>query len=243
MINMLINLEVENRGLFGWIPASIHCVFQDISMNINVLKHFGKFVHWAHGRYMMGCEIIMKLRFWWRMILFPPASAVEGIKSVPSVCPSVRLPVIQHSHGWTVWHTDLKFGGAVDLDNISDEFEGQGQRSRSPGWKTWFPKFQMAELHRASLSWHLTSCDVTAWRHVTSRYDITMSRDVIVGRHDVTAWRLDILWRLLSKNTDKEGTSWEGASTLRRFHKLKIKKSIWYLVCNVQRYGNLEWWY
>ena len=44
------------------------------------------------------------------------------------------------------------------------------------------------------------------------------SRDVIVRRHDVTAWRLDILWRLLSKNTDKEGTSREGASTLWRFH-------------------------
>ncbi len=39
-------------------------------------------------------------------ISFPPASAVEGIKSVPSVCVSV----IQLSHNLTVWGTDAKFG-------------------------------------------------------------------------------------------------------------------------------------
>ncbi len=57
---------------------------------------------------------------------FPPASAVEGIKSVPFVC--VCPSVSQHSHGWTVWLTDAKFGGWIDLDKIP--FEGQGYRSK-----------------------------------------------------------------------------------------------------------------
>ena len=68
------------------------------------------------------------------------------------------------------------------------------QSTRGKWWLT-----HWASLHRANLSWHLTSCDVTTWRH------------------DVT-WRLDIIWRPLGKNTDKEGTSQEGPSTLRRFH-------------------------
>ncbi len=33
---------------------------------------------------------------------FPPASAVEGIKSVPHVCLSVCPSVCQHSHGCTI---------------------------------------------------------------------------------------------------------------------------------------------
>ena len=65
----------------------------------------------------------------------------------------------------------------------------------------------MGELHRSILSWHLTSCDVKARR-----------RDVSVRCNDVTPWRLDILWQVLGKNTDKEGTSREGTSTLRRCH-------------------------
>ncbi len=42
--------------------------------------------------------------------------------SLPCLC------VCQFSHGWTVWRTDPKYGIGVDLDNISDEFEGQGTR-------------------------------------------------------------------------------------------------------------------
>ena len=34
-----------------------------------------------------------------------------------------------------------KFGTGVDLNDILDEFSGQGQKSRSPGQKTLFPGF------------------------------------------------------------------------------------------------------
>ncbi len=44
-----------------------------------------------------------------------------------------------------------------------------------------------------------------------------------------TVWRLDIIWWLLNKNTDKKGTSREGASTLRRFHTSYFQKNpLWY---------------
>ncbi len=122
-----------------------------------------------------------------------------------------RLCVCQLVCALTAESFDIRTRNLVEaltliISRMSSKVKVIGQRSRSPGWKTWFSKFQMAELHRASLSWHLTSCDVTAWRH-----DVTW-------HHITTSWRLDIHWRLLSKNTDKEGTSREGASTLRRFH-------------------------
>ena len=128
---------------------------------------------------------------------------VEGIKSVRCVCLSVRQSVIQPSHGWTVWHTDVKIGRDIDLDKILDNFEGQGHRS----------KVKVAILKNVIFR-HFdgaTCIDCTdpfyddVWSHMTLR-------------RDITAWRLDVLWPLLRKNTDKEGTSQEGASTLRRFH-------------------------
>ncbi len=57
-------------------------------------------------------------------VSFPPASAVDGMESVLSVC----LCVFQRSHGWTV--TDLKFGRNIAFDNISNKLEGQGHRSK-----------------------------------------------------------------------------------------------------------------
>ncbi len=42
----------------------------------------------------------------------------------------VCVCVCQRSHSWNVWRTDPKFGGGIDFDNISDEFEGQGHRSK-----------------------------------------------------------------------------------------------------------------
>ena len=140
---------------------------------------------------------------WYQTVstLFPSSISGRGYKIGP-VCVSVS----ERSYTWTVWCRNLEFGAGVDFDNISDKVIGQ--RSRSPFWKTWFSYFflwcDLCRLHRAILSWHLTSCDVTA------------------RRHDVTAWRFDILWQFLGKNTDKEGMSWEGASTLRRFHILLV---------------------
>ncbi len=49
---------------------------------------------------------LMKRKEFIRIIaLFPPKSAVEGIKSVLSVHPFV----CEHSHGRTIWHIDIKF--------------------------------------------------------------------------------------------------------------------------------------
>ena len=50
---------------------------------------------------------------------------------VLSVRVSVSPCVSYHSHGWTDWDIGLKFGVGMCLDNISDEFIGQGQSSRS----------------------------------------------------------------------------------------------------------------
>ena len=56
------------------------------------------------------------------------ASAVEVIKwTCPGVCESVCQLVLNC--------LVMKFGTGIDLDNISDEFEGQGQRSRSRSYK------------------------------------------------------------------------------------------------------------
>ena len=49
----------------------------------------------------------------------------------------------------------------------------------------------------------------TVWPRVTK-----------LGCHHVTAWHLDILSRLLGKNTDKQCTARQGASMLRHFHHL-----------------------
>ncbi len=60
----------------------------------------------------------------------PPALAEEVIFSVASVCVSVRPCVCFHSAGRTVGPTDLKFGTRIKDHHISDEFEGQGHRSK-----------------------------------------------------------------------------------------------------------------
>ena len=61
---------------------------------------------------------------------------------------------------------------------------GQVQKSRSKVkvaiLKNWFSNFfllcDLCRLHTVILSWHLTSCDVTAWRHA------------VTWRHGVTSW-------------------------------------------------------
>ncbi len=51
------------------------------------------------------------------------------------VCVCVCVSVCEHSHDWTNQRTVTKFDTGTDLDEISDAFDGQGQRSRSPGQK------------------------------------------------------------------------------------------------------------
>ncbi len=125
------------------------------------------------------------------------------------LCVCVCLSVSERSHSRTVWPRVTKFGVGMDLGKISAKFEGQGHRSKVATLKTSFSGVPEGLSCVVPLC-NLTSCDVTAWRHVTSQYDVMTSwydvmtsYDVMVRHHDITAWRLDILWRLLGKNTDK----------------------------------------
>ncbi len=60
---------------------------------------------------------------------------VEVIEKEPFVClsvfvfVSVCVSVCWRSHSQTVRHMVTKFDTGVDIDNISDEFAGQGHRS------------------------------------------------------------------------------------------------------------------
>ena len=56
-----------------------------------------------------------------------------------------------------------KFGTGVDIDNISDEFAGQGHRSRSRGQKTSFSGFSDLSEQISSLGpWHVWCDDMTS---------------------------------------------------------------------------------
>ncbi len=85
--------------------------------------------------------------------LFPPVSAIKGIKLILSVCVSVS--VSQRFDGWTIWCTDPKFGTGHHLDNISDDFEGH--RLRSPSWRRDFQSFRWVDLCRFT-SFHVMWC-------------------------------------------------------------------------------------
>ncbi len=77
-----------------------------------------------------------------------------GFKLVWCVCACLSVRILTD-----VWRTDPKFSGWV-------EFEGQGQSSRSLGWKTWFPKFLMGlpmQIH------------FVIWRHVRLRHYVVAS--------------------------------------------------------------------
>ena len=131
---------------------------------------------------------------------FPSRVSGRGYKIGP-VCVSV----CHHSHSCTVWATDLKFGRNINFDNISDEFEGPGHRSKVKDAilkKTWFSDFflwcDLCRLHRAILSWHLMSCDVMArrrdvtWRHsVTSWHPLTTSGQEYWKRRHVAGGRVN----------------------------------------------------
>ena len=138
--------------------------------------------------------------------VIPSRVSSRGYKIGP-ICVCVCLSVCQRSHGWNVWDTNLKFCMNIVLDNISDEFKGQGQGSQV---KVAILKNMIFRLFDGVICIDFTDpfCD-----------DMTSPCDVMTSR-DVMAWHLDILWQLLGKNTDKEGTSREDASTLRSFYYL-----------------------
>ncbi len=102
----------------------------------------------------------------------------------------VCLSVSQLSSGWIVWATDLKSGMRHDLDNISDEFEGQGQRSRSPCWKMWFSKLLIGWIMYIKL---VITHDVIRGHAVTWRHAVT-------SRHDVMLWYYIVMMSWVKKN-------------------------------------------
>ncbi len=98
------------------------------------------------------------------------------MESVPCVCLCVCLSAL-------LWLNCSSYGPKIRQEHcarICSKVKVIGQRSRSPFWKTWFSDFflwcDLCRLHAAILSWHLTSCDVTARRH-----DVRW-------RHSVTSW-------------------------------------------------------
>ncbi len=82
-----------------------------------------------------GTFFVMELQHFKKMFplacpifhFFPPVSAVEGIKSVSSVCVSLTVSALT---------ADPIFGGDIDLDNISNEFEGHRSKVKVARLKT-----------------------------------------------------------------------------------------------------------
>ena len=70
-----------------------------------------------------------------------------------------------------VLFTDQKSGGGIDIDNISDEFEGQGYRSKV---KVARLKNVISEVPDGLVFVHY----VMIRRHLTSCHDITTSCDI-----------------------------------------------------------------
>ncbi len=93
------------------------------------------------------------------------------------------------------------------ISRMSSKVKVIGERSRAPFWQMWFSDvFYCVTCVNGTESF---CYDIKS--HVTSQHDVMMSCDV-------TEWHLDIIRCHLGKNTNKEGTSREGESTLRRFH-------------------------
>ncbi len=122
----------------------------------------------------------------------------EGIKSVRCVC--VCLSVSQHSIDWTIWATDLKSDMGIDLDNISDEVEGQGNRSKfKVAMLKNFLWCDLCRMHRAILSWHpLTTFRQENWQwgHVAG------------GRVNAQAFSLSTLLVQFTVQRDRKRCIW-----------------------------------
>ncbi len=135
----------------------------------------------------------------WLYKFFPPASAVKSVESVLSVCVCVSVSALT-AEPFDIQTRNLVEALTLIISRKSLKVKVIGQRSRSPCWKTWFLKFQMDELHWASLSWHLTSYDGTAWRHdLTVRRHVTSWYDIMTLRHDVLTSFDDFWARKLAK--------------------------------------------
>ncbi len=106
---------------------------------------------------------------------FPPALAVEGMESVPSVCVSVSALTAER---FEVRTQNLVDACTLIISRMSLKVKVIGQRSRSPCWKTWIFDTSDGMAHVDSLSWHKMSFDVTPWYH-----DVSMGQEYWQGGH------------------------------------------------------------
>ncbi len=135
--------------------------------------------------------------------LFPPASAVEGMESVPSVCLSVSALTAET---FDIQTRNLVEALTLIISQMSLKVKVIGQRSRSPGWKNMISEVSAGWITQSQF---VITPDVM-WRHGMTSYDVTWRHGTASWCHGMTSWH--------PLTTDKEGTSREGASTLRRFH-------------------------
>ncbi len=101
-------------------------------LNIQVCKHTSYTLYSQFNSFMPTC------------IYFPPASAVEGIKSVRSVCLCV-CPLFSAITGepFNVRTWNSAGGMTLMTARMSVKVKVIGQRSRSARWKTWVFDFLM----------------------------------------------------------------------------------------------------
>ncbi len=98
-------------------------------------------------------------------MLFPPSSADEGIKSVPSVC----MCVCQRFPDWPVWCTGPKWVWGLNLDNILNDSEAQDCRSEVKVTELKNVIFEFSDMLTCAGSLcHVIRHHVTSWRDVMS---------------------------------------------------------------------------
>ncbi len=160
-IDQILHLIVR-QGLFQWVSL------QPVVSRLNQLS-------WIPADFMD--DTADKL-----LILLPPASAVEVIETVLSVCVCVCVCVCPcvsalAAEPFDIWSQNLVQGMNLMISWMSLMVKVKGQRSRSPDPKSDSHDFLIWVSGYKTLPYRLT-----LWWHMTSQHDIMMS-------HDVTAWR------------------------------------------------------
>ena len=120
--------------------------------------------------------------------LLPPAS-------VCPICVSVCVCLCDsyHSHNWTEWDMSLKSGGCMCLDNISDEFIGQGHRSKFKVIRLGNVNvLTYSDLSDPKVSWPMVWChndmrrhSMTSWHDMTSQCDTTSCCHMPCGKTEL----------------------------------------------------------
>ena len=102
-----------------------------IQSSINLFT--GSLPYLAQQYFRVVCGTILKICLWSQNSLFPPVSAVEGIKSVPSVCVCVCLLVSAlPAEPFNMRTQNLQELLTLTTTRMSLKVKVIGQRSRSP---------------------------------------------------------------------------------------------------------------